>query len=426
MIAAGGEIPSQCRGAWRSLERGRIARQLSAVAALLPLLLSAPADALEWSATPRLESRLEHNTNRLLSHLPHEAVTGTLLTASSDLRVRAPTWEIGSEPWLRVQRYADQEGLDSEAWRLDLDGRYRTPRSTWRFDSRLLRDESLDDETIEDLVDAERRRRDQLELSASWEYATSERGLFSLELSHLERRYHSEQVTNDSYRVSDLSLSMRYLLTPRASTTLSLGVNALERLELEDRTDTLRLLLTGSYQWTPQWDVAATLGYRDVSREVEVVQTVALVDDNGDLIDFLTQEERVDESDGGEIFAISSLFKQARWKLSTALIRDVRASGFGTAVEESRGVIELDYRIKERLRLALDLELERERQIGTGVSGQDQDRRSLSTTLDWDWQRHWRLSARLHHRHRELESGDTAESNALSVSLSWHGRKYTW
>ncbi len=409
------------------------------LSALLPV--SAPAD--EWSAKPRVSSRLVYDDNpRLLQDEQNDAL-GIITEAAVDLG-----WSDGRSQWaftprLRHNEYdRDHPELDSLDQYYTLSGSTATERARYGLNANASFATVL---TTEDVVAESGRRqqldrkvdRDSLSITPSFSYILSERNTLSVDFTASDVNYRGPGYRDYQFYTSNLSLG--HALSERDTISAITYLSRYDRTLLDSGTlvpvavgpVVVGVPLSKDTKGTTD-SIGLQAGYERSLTETMKGRVAAgvvrseLNADKAKLAGGGSIELFEDSTDWGQLLNFSLNEKLERFGWEVAASRALTPTGDGVLVrhdELSGGLSrELGPLTSGRLRLVAF----KEKGLKTTSDFADRDYARFEAGLSYRLTPFWTLSGSYQYRYEKYDNADdSATSNAFWVSIGYQGDKWS-
>ncbi len=414
-----------------------------ALAVALAVLLPAVASADEWSARPRVSSRLVYDDNPRLWRDHTNDALGVVTEAAVDLGWSDGASQLSFTPRLRHNEYgSDHPELDSLDQYYTLSGATSTERAKFGLSASASFATVLSTEDVVEETGGRERRdrkvdRDSLTISPSFSYVLSERNTLGVDVTASDVDYQGPGYHDYQFYTANLSLG--HALSERDTVSAILYLSRYDRTMLESGT-TLRIPFgSGSLAVPVRGDVDATTdsigaqaGYERSLTETLKGRIAAgvvrseLSADKARLAGGLGSVELVEDStDWGQLVNLSLSEKLERMTWDLAASRTLSPTGDGVLVrrdEVSGGLTrELAPRTSGRLRLIGF----REEGLKSSVDYSDRKYARLEAGISYRLTPFWTLSGQYQFRHEKYEyADDAATSNAFWLSIGYQGDKW--
>ena len=424
----------------RATPGGKAIRALAAaVICLLPL--AALAD--EWSARPRVSSRLVYDDNPRLWRDHTNDALGVVTEAAVDLGWSDGASQLSFTPRLRYNEYgSDHPELDSLDQYYTLSGATSTERAKFGLSASASFATVLSTEDVVEETGGRERRdrkvdRDSLTINPSFSYVLSERDTLGVDVTASDVDYQGPGYHDYQFYTANLSLG--HALSERDTVSAILYLSRYDRTMLESGT-TLRLPFgSGSLLVPVRGDVDATTdsigaqaGYERSLTETLKGRVAAgvvrseLSAEKAKLPGGLPSVELVEDStDWGQLVNLSLSEKLERMTWEVAASRTLSPTGDGVLVrrdEVSGGLSrELAPRTSGRLRLVGF----REEGLKSSADYSDRKYARVEAGVSYRLTPFWTVSGHYQFRHEKYEyADDAANSNAFWLSIGYQGDKW--
>lgn len=394
-------------------------------------LPAAPAQASEWVLGPRVSVSATHDDNVGLEMTDPVSATGVVLAPELLLRRRTEITQVDARAALRLARYpGEDEDLDRDEGRFDLRARRQGERSAWNMNARYRRDTTLrsafddisaeepgfeepiaDDPALDDpdlgLVSV-RVRRTRLDLAPRWEYAVNPRLTSQFGYRYQSVSYGDDDLPDgglldfDRHRVES---GLRYALTERTRLTGTVLAERHRVDEVDSRTDNLELRGGFRHLLTETLDASLEAGARRTR--------------------FDTPED--DASSSGFVLDGALDYRTEVTRLRGFLRRTVQPSGAGRTLETDRLEVRMQRALTSRVELMLAGHVLRTEPItAAGETRPGRQYYELEPMLRWHFAEEWSLAGSVRYRRNKRDAdGETAESRAVFLGVTWEPRLIT-
>ncbi len=403
-----------------------------ALAAPVLALLPATAPADEWSAKPRVSSRVIYDDNPRLFTDNQDDALGVITDAAVDLGWSDGASQIAFTPRLRHNEYdSDHPELDSLDQYYTLSGSTSTDRAKYGLNASASFATVL---TTEDVVEETGRRqqrdrqvdRDSLSITPSFSYILSERNTLSVDFTASDVNYKGPGYRDYQFYTSNVSLG--HALSERDT------VSAIAYLSRYDRTlldsGDLGGLLRSKVDGTTD-SIGAQAGYeRAITETMKGRVAAGLVRsefsaDKAKLVGGGSVELFEDSTDWGQLLNFSLNEKLDRYGWEVAASRALTPTGDGVLVrhdELSGGLSrELGPLTSGRLRLVAF----QEKGLKSTADFADRKYARFEAGLSYRLTPFWTLSGSYQYRYEKYnDADDSATSNAFWVSIGYQGDKW--
>lgn len=428
------------------------ARAALAVAAAW-LLASVAARADEWSVTPRLTASVEHDDNKTLRRTDPISATGVVVDVGAALGWQTDTTNVVLTPRLRSGRYdKERDLLNDDNLYLDLASSASTERARYGLNGNLTLDSVDSSETIAEEEGLTRIRRtvsidrDRRVLAPSWSYNLTERDTASLSATLSWVNYDQGDGTRSGYvdyKYHVLNASLGHAFTERDTLSGILYFSRYSRDVLNSVTESIGLQVGYEHAFTETLKGSVAAGgvrseFSSDAGEVpagSIVRTVTLADGRTVQVpitpsgQLLALAAEADSTEYGQLInaSLSQKLELDEWSLS--LSRTLNPTGDGVLV--SRDELRGNYRRKLSERLVGNVSALAYQDSAPSRAGQairpDRDYVRVEVGLAYRLSPYWTVRGLYRYRTEtyDLVAGgeDTADSNAVWLSLAWQGEK---
>jgi hypothetical protein len=385
-------------------------------------VFSPPAFAAEWSMTPALRLGYEQNDNIRMTLQPHNTVHGSTIAPKLDMGVRSAIWGITGSAEVARRRYSGEEDLDRDIESFRLVSLYRTERNNFELNASRVNDTTLPEELNDpDLgrVTVQKSRRTET-VQPTWRWSMTERAQIQLSYQLSETAYPGgESIGLFDYQNRVATATWSYMLSSRSQFFLAANYSKFRVpntniqsvafdgtyvitstfIDADSRTKSFR---TGfNYAFSDTMQGTLMLGQRKTETERAVIQCLSLFG----IIPVGCFPGTQLTDDTGTTFSGDLKKKFDKFDMSTAISRDIAASGTGSQVEWDTLSIRLDRPFTARLKGTLAANGSKSRNIDDVVSTTaDIKQYTIQPAVRWQWTREANLSMAYQYRHLKREN----------------------
>ena len=199
-----------------------ICSKLSVVIALFIPLMPFISHASERSLDAKIDGRVEYNDNILLTNLPHDSVTGLIITPSLSGIIKEENWEAKLLAKIKSHNYSD-DNLDSNDQYFDLTGRYTAERNIFSLNVNYDLASNLNSTSTDFGVVGRRVNTKNQSITPQYTRLLTERLALILSYTYLDVDYLEVENTGYTPYVSETgTASLIYDLTEKDKLTFSL------------------------------------------------------------------------------------------------------------------------------------------------------------------------------------------------------------
>jgi len=359
--------------------------------------------AAEWSLTSTLNPSAEYDDNVFLSEdaesSMHYAITPTvMLTRAVD------NMQTSLSVGYRIDRYSSlSSDNDTENPFVRFNGSYNTERSQYglsaNYTEATSRSTALEDTGDFTSQSINRTR----SINPSYSYQLSERDSLSLNGSYSERL--SSTTSFDDTETKSITAGWQRQFNERLSAGLNGTISNYESegLTLTTDDDNYSLSTSFSYAWSELWNVAGAIGLRRLNTERRVLLTGITDSDEstGSTLDFSAIR-----TDDINVYTI-------------ALSRSLSPSGTGEVNEIDRVSASWSHHLSDRLTANLATSYQESISVLEG-NNEKRENINFSPSLRWQLEENMSLNFSYNYRKQTQQSGSSADSNAVSVTLNYN------
>ena len=122
---------------------------------LIILMIPSYTEAVQYSITSKVDTRLEYNDNIFLTSGEHDSVYGLVVTPSARMIAKEANWETYLNARLRSNNYSDH-GIDGNDIYLDASGNYQKERDIFTLSASYDKDSNLNPQSSDFGLTAQR------------------------------------------------------------------------------------------------------------------------------------------------------------------------------------------------------------------------------------------------------------------------------
>ena len=187
------------------------------------LLIQSPtAWSYEGALEADIDTRAEYNTNIFLTSLPHDAVTGVIITPSLSGIIREQNWEAELRARLRINKYSD-DTIDGNDQFFNLTGQYSAQRNIFSLNINHDLDSNLSSTSTDFGIAGRRVQRKSQSLTPQYTRLLTERLALILSYTYADVDYLEAENTGYTPYISQTgAASLQYDLTEKDELTFSL------------------------------------------------------------------------------------------------------------------------------------------------------------------------------------------------------------
>lgn len=400
-----------------------IAVLMGAVCALLLLPMPRSVSAAEWSMQPSVRAGREHDDNIRLTTLPHNSVTGTMLSPKLDLGVSSDVWQITGSAYALHKWYTGQDGLDRDDWYYNLLSSYNTERSTWQLTGGISKGSTLADEQVSPTSGIVQVQKvyDTNSVSPSWTWAMNELTQLQLAYSFNSVSYvNAQSVGLFDYSSRNTSAQLSYQLSPGDQIFVSSGYSLFNvpSTTFESKSASYQAGITRTFSETIRGTLSAGRR-RNISEQVAAVCTVFLGPQG---LCVQTVSETLSSKSSSAIYSGSLEKKYETTRLMLSFGRSYSPSGFGGEVLTDSLNLTLSRQFSSQMGGSFSAANYQTKAATANVRGVNSHLYSFAPGLNWTWKQEWRADLTYQYRHiKREEEAEPASSNATYLTV-----RYVW
>jgi hypothetical protein len=433
------------------------ARPFAAIglAALLAIFAARPAFGGTYTVELGFEQDIEHDDNIDFSPTTETGANGYILTPHVGLNGRTERWVLGANLDTPFERYSESR-LDSDNQDLDVRAERTLERGSLGIDASVLRDSthSLDESGIVERI-ANRRIRDTL--SAHWTRKIGQRHEITLTGTGQKAMYDSSLTCNDDfechgtrnlndYTYSSVQFDWSRLMSERTSTQLSVFATRFEAeqppdtalefqnlpppfdvpLDVPNRnSDTVAIQGGLIHAFSEKMHGSFLVGVRRVESKTPFWGQDCLVpvtDSEGNFIFCLVFDtpalvEPNKSTSSGGLGSVGLDYAGERLELGASLTRKLTPSGVGFLLDTNEALIDLSYRLRQRLQLRLHA-----RALDSDGDGFPYQRKhyEIRPHARWQFRQNWWLDGGVEVRSQDLSVFSEIDGQADSRRATSH------
>lgn len=387
---------------------------------LILLAIAGVVCADEWSATPSVQVRMQHDDNINLSIDSPVSVWGTSVSPLLDLRKRTALSMYGIGARLTFNRYSEDSVRDTNSQLLTFAGRSNTRLDRFGLAGSYRRDTTFatiaggrdvegedatggdeEDDTDAGVVRTEVRRH-RLSLNPSWTRAltrvTSTRVGYSLN----DTKYSDDAGTSlVDFRRHGINAALLHNIDQRDEINVSVAFSKYRAPDREVETDDYNISAGVAHEFSPLLRGELALGISSVT----------------------TTFGNDEDKSSGSSFNASLVKKQSEQTMYRLFLeRDLYPSGVGTLVLSDRLRINYSHDVSPTLSLSLWANAFRNRSLDFFSAAADRVYYNLEPAFRWNLARLWSVDGSYRYRWQKYDDqDDAAESGAvfLAVNYAW-------
>lgn len=390
---------------------------------------SLTAEAAEWLAEPSVTLRGEYDDNLRLTALPHDDVWSSILDPRLALRRRSELWDLSANGRLRATSYSGDDSLDNTVDNfLDIAVTRHLERGSVDLSAALINDTTLQNETLDfdtglTIFQLDRTQRN---LRLAGNYLFTETNWIEASVAYTELEYDQSErfgLYDYNYLIPGLRVVHQYDPQTQIFGILTHSKVDYDRADaLESTTDSLQV--GAAYDITETWKVSGSVGSRRTSTS-SVVPTAVPLPGLEFLFPFIYDVVYVpsDAESTGLVYDASLTREFETGYLSLKGSQSVTPSSTGTNAESLSISLNGTRRFSATLSAELAVSYYQSSTVGGVTTRADYDRSRITPKLTWRLDKDLTLNTGYTYTRiqRELSNNDTADSNAVFISLG-----YTW
>jgi len=374
--------------------------------------------ATEWALESNVASSVIYNDNIFMTTLPHDSVTGVLITPSAKFEASEADWETGVVARLRNNSYSDSN-LDSNDILLGLNTSMKSERNAYSFNGGYDLNSSLNTESDEFGITGSRVKSRRWNVSPEYSRQVTERVSVSFGYNHSDTNFKDAESTGLVSSVSNgLNTSFGYNITEITQLSVVLQFSNYEQGSGSFEYDQAVVRAGLTHRYSERFSSNVLVG----KSQTDSISRTALAP-----FDFFgTTIVRTVETD----FRSTSLVLDASFdmafeagSLSGSLSRDSRTDSFGGLNEVKTVRVNLNQSATDLWRYSLSVKYEEVESIGSNTSFSDRELLSFQPKLSYSYSRDWRMTASYRYIKREFKNSNTnstPDSNMISIGLAYN------
>lgn len=378
------------------------------VAAVTAGLASGATHAAEWVFTPNVSASAQTQSNPSLQpdqKAKDEIATGLATTAAFSLTREGERLSLGLQPNFAFYRYPDSNQLDRNEQHLESTLKWRGETSTWSGSLAVARDTTLTSELGNTGITQGNQRHEFYDLQVGPTWQLSERWSTQASVGSSVNRYPGAAgMFLEDYRYDSVGLGSTYVLTERASVTLSGSAARLHNLEQGEDSKNASVMVTAQYAWSPVWNMNLGVG-------------PSLVRLNGTSERGLVYRGSLSRSFEKSSLALS--VARSQQPSGSAIITNIQQASlaFGTALTERvSGALNASYSRRSNVFRNFDVDLSRVTYT------------RLEASLSWRISPSWQVGGGVGDSIQKTGSfffdDKTGRGYDVRLSVSWNGKPY--
>lgn len=387
---------------------------------LLLSLFSFSAVSKEWLIETDIDARAEYNDNIFLSPLPHDSVSGVIVTPSIKGVVREAHWQADMTARLRSNNYSNSR-LNSNDRYFDLTGRYNVERNLFSLNMNYDLDSNLNAASPDfGLTLGQRVERKNQSITPSYTRFFTERLLMSLSYTYSDVYYFDADRTGYiPYITESVAFSLAYDLSEKDKLTFSFS--AVDYTS-QDELLTYQLFMP---RMGIEHEFSSTFSFNfmaGTSRRNSTNKTTQSFDFFGQPI-IITRE--IDASDRG--FVLDAGFRQDHetGAFTGSITRDNTTNSYGGLNEVDSFKLGYNSWVTDLLRYSLIGRYKDYSAVSSGLRDTDRKALFLEGILNYSLSRDWRFNASYRYVQRRFKNNDSSGSkapysNRVYVSLTYN------
>jgi len=366
-----------------------------------------PSKGEEWMLSPSIGVKGIHNSNLLLTPLPHHDTYGYWVTPSAELAGKTERLDVSSKLSADVVGYFGAEDRHFTNVFAPLSVRYRTEKDLFGFNGGFTRDNTLLGELQATGVVLQFAQRNQWTFNPTWTRMVTEQLSIQSAVQLSDTTYETARLVD--HRMVGGSGGLQYQLTERD-----------------------QLQLTGYYTdfRTTDSPTAFRANFPGISMSLTHAFDESLTGTVYGGPRFLSSTTQT-QTPGGSIDANETVWlagaslmkKYERASIQVVFARDLTPSGFGLLIQTNRGEVSGAYEVSETLTCGLNLVgMLTTGKAGTAIAGTFPESRYVSVTpkMTWQFLEWWRAEVSYMYRWRDTDRAiSSAESHATTFMVTY-------
>ncbi len=373
----------------------------------------------EGSLEADVDARAEYNDNIFLTNLPHDAVTGIIITPALSGIIKEENWEAKLRARVRINKYSD-DTIDGNDQLFDLTGRYDAQRNIFSLNINHDLDSNLSSTSTDFGIAGRRIETKRQSISPQYTRLITERLALTLSYAYTDIDFENvEEITRYTPYITETgTASLMYNLTEKDKLTISLqGVDYNSKNDLITyQLFTSRIGIDHKFSETLSADFLV-----GISRLNGTNLTPQIVVVDGRLI--LVPQE-VDFENRGSVYDAGITRLLERGKIDARVSRNFTSNSFGGL--DRRDQLKLNYseNISTLWRYAIKARIE---DISSENTGGDLSRKIFffESVAYYSISRNWNVNASYRYILRRYKS-DTSDNRAPHSNRIYVGLTYNF
>jgi hypothetical protein len=404
---------------------------VACLSATLPIPLVC--GAAEWTVEPSALFRLEYNDNIGLTTLPHNGVTGNVISPRLDLGMHTQAWQVTGGAEVSRLRYSGESVQDRDDNAFRLSSAYKSERNIWQLDANSTRDSPLAGEKTSSDTGAVQtpKIRESHGFSPSLTRMMTERTKLQLMYQLNDTSYvNGQNVGLYDYRYSTASATMSNQLSDRSQVFVAAAYSSFHT-PVTGNDSTTRSFQVGiirifseSMQGTLEAGARRT---ETLTQGGKPVYTRFLAIINGKLTEVLVQTGVTSGARSQETSSVFSGSLEKKYELTSinmSLSRALAPSGSGSEVEEDSFDFRLNRTITPQLTSYINLNSVNVRDNQGNISNNSRPYYHAELGANWAWTQELNLNISYGYSRVKREFEDKAAiANSVYLTLVYRPLK---
>lgn len=373
-------------------------------------------NAREIKVDADVNSRVEYNDNIFITSVPHDSVSGLIVTPSLTSVVEDENWQTSLDARLRVNRYSDKT-LNSNDQYLNINGQYLSERSTYVLNANYDLDSNLNSTSTDFGIVGQRVNREVKSISPQYIRHITERLEVLAAYTYTDVDYLEADATSYSPYISKMvALTASYGLTERDR--LSFSFNA---VDYKNKSDSIKYRLFD-----------ARIGIEHVSSEtldmdiqIGTSRRESVSQQSFNFFGALIPGPEVTVKDRGFVLNAGLRKKFEDSDVESRISRNNTTNSFGGLDQIDSITLSYDKKVTELWRSFSNIRYEDITSIGAGTSSTDRKLIFLETVMSYSLSKKWVATVSYRYIQRKLKN-DSSNSRAPHSNRLYAGITYNF
>ena len=384
---------------------------------LIILMIPSYTEAVQYSITSNVDTRLEYNDNIFLTSGEHDSVFGLVVTPSARMIAKEANWETYLNARLRSNNYSDH-GVDGNDIYLDASGNYKKERDIFTLSASYDKDSNLNPQSSDFGLTAQRVNRRIWSITPQYTRLLTQRLYFSASYSHTDVEY--ENAANTGYVPYDLdtlSGSFAYNLTERDKLSFILQAS---NYNSKDNALEYQLYIPRfgvEHQISELWKADFSIGGSRRNSTSRITQT----------FDFfgqpITQTQEIDFSNKGYVFDAGIEKKHETGSISARASRNNVANSYGGLNNEDTLQLSFKDSITELWRYTVNTRYQNIQAVSGVQRSTNREIFLFQPVLYYIIDRNWTANASYRYIQQKFTndvSNSAPHSNQIYIGITYH------